>query len=58
MDFSKGVATLKLSKTTKFDDGEFICKAENRVASESCSCIVTVKGDAQIFYLYIHWLPH
>ena len=46
MDFSNGVATLKLMKTTKFDQSEFICKAENRVGSASISCNVTVKGDA------------
>ncbi|KAM4609388.1 titin-like [Polymixia lowei] len=43
MDFSNGVATLKLSKTTKFDHGEYICKAENRVGSASSSCNLTVK---------------
>lgn len=47
MDFSNGVATLKLSKTTKFDHGEYICKAENRVGSASTSCKVTVKGEAR-----------
>lgn len=44
MDFTNGVATLKL-KTTKFDHGEFVCKAENRVGSSTSSCHVTVKGE-------------
>lgn len=43
--FTAGVATLKLSKTTKFDRGEYICKAENRTGSASASCHVMVKGD-------------
>ncbi|MEQ2219931.1 hypothetical protein ILYODFUR_000155 [Ilyodon furcidens] len=43
MDFSNGVATLKLIKTTKSDDGEYTCKAENRVGSASASCSLTVK---------------
>lgn len=43
--FTAGVATLKLSKTTKFDRGEYICKAENRIGSASASCHVMVKGD-------------
>lgn len=51
MDFTKGVATLKLIKTTKFDHGEYICKAENRVGSASVSCNVTVKGDASYVFL-------
>lgn len=44
MDFSNSVATLKLMKTTKFDHGEYICKAENQAGSASTSCNVTVKG--------------
>lgn len=44
-DFTGGVATLKLSKTTKFDRGEYVCKAENCVGSASASCHVSVKGD-------------
>lgn len=43
--FMAGVATLKLSKTTKFDRGEYICQAENRMGSVSASCHVMVKGD-------------
>lgn len=46
MDFTNGVATLKLIKTTKFDHGEYVCKAENRIGSASASCNVMVKGDA------------
>lgn len=46
MDFSDGVATLKLTKTTKFDRGEYVCKAENRVGWASASCNLMVKGDA------------
>lgn len=46
MDFSDGVATLKLTQTTKFDRGEYVCKAENRVGVASASCNVMVKGDA------------
>lgn len=51
MDFTNGVATLKLIKTTKFDHSEYICKAENRVGSASTSCNVTVKGDIRFPYL-------
>ncbi|XP_068457588.1 titin-like [Clinocottus analis] len=42
-DFSNGVATLKLTKTTSCDHGEYVCKAENRVGSASASCHVAVK---------------
>ncbi|KAM4560767.1 titin-like [Fundulus diaphanus] len=47
MDFSNGLATLKLVKATKSDDGEYTCKAENRVGSASASCSVTVKEPAR-----------
>lgn len=47
MDFSDGVATLKLTQTTKFDRGEYVCKAENRVGWASASCNLMVKGDAR-----------
>lgn len=50
MDFSNGIATLNLAKTTKSDDGEYTCKVENRVGSASATCRVTVKGDACILY--------
>lgn len=53
MDFTNGVATLKLIKTTKFDHGEYVCKAENRVGSACTGCTVTVKGDAR-FHTYFH----
>lgn len=46
MDFTNSVATLKLIKTTRFDHGEYICKAENRIGSASAGCKVMVKGDA------------
>lgn len=46
MDFLGGVATLKLTQTTKFDRGEYVCKAENRVGWASASCNLMVKGDA------------
>lgn len=46
MDFTNGVATLQLIKTTKFDHGEYTCKAENRIGSTTSICNVTVKGDA------------
>lgn len=53
MDFSNGVATLKLAKTTKFDLGEYTCQAENRIGSASTSCKVVVKGDARFPYLLL-----
>lgn len=43
--FTAGVATLKLSRTTKFDRGEYVCKAENLIGAASASCHVSVKGD-------------
>ncbi|KAM9710661.1 titin-like [Menidia menidia] len=43
LDFTKGVATLRLTKTAKSDEGEYTCKAENRVGSASDSCKVTVQ---------------
>lgn len=52
MDFANGVATLKLTKTTKFDHGEYVCMVENRVGSASASCNVTVKGDACFPYFF------
>lgn len=54
MDFTNGVATLKLIQTTKFDTSEYICKAENRVGSASASCNVMVKGDACFpYFLFV-----
>lgn len=52
MDFSNGIATLKLIKTTKSDEGEYTCKAENRAGSDSASCSVRVKGDSRILYFF------
>lgn len=46
MDFTNGVATLKLMKTSRFDQGEYVCRAENRVGSASASCDLTLKGEA------------
>lgn len=50
MDFLDGVATLKLTQTTKFDRGEYVCKAENRVGWASASCNLMVKGDARFLF--------
>lgn len=52
MNFTNGVATLTLIKTTKVDHGEYTCKAENRAGSASASCNVTVKGDACFPYFF------
>lgn len=52
MEFANGVATLKLIKTTKFDHGQYACKAENRIGSASASCNVVVKGDACFPYVF------
>lgn len=58
MDFSDGVATLKLTQTTKFDRGEYVCKAENRVGVASASCNVMVKGDACFLFSVCGEPPH
>lgn len=50
MDYLDGVATLKLTQTTKFDRGEYVCKAENRVGWASASCNLLVKGDASFLF--------
>lgn len=44
LEFSKGVACLKLSKATKADIGEYTCKAENKIGSSSTSCKLNVVG--------------
>jgi len=49
MEFFKGTACLKLAKVTKSDIGEYTCKAENSIGSASCSCHLTVQGDAYFF---------
>lgn len=49
MEFFKGTACLKLAKVAKSDIGEYTCKAENSIGSASCSCHVTVQGDANFF---------
>ncbi|KPP72549.1 titin-like, partial [Scleropages formosus] len=43
MEFSRGIACLKLSKVCKSDIGEYTCKAENRIGSASSSCRLTVQ---------------
>uniref|UniRef100_A0A668VHV1 Ig-like domain-containing protein n=1 Tax=Oreochromis aureus TaxID=47969 RepID=A0A668VHV1_OREAU len=42
LEYTKGVACLKLSKATKSDIGEYTCKAENRIGSASSSCRLNV----------------
>uniref|UniRef100_A0A8P4GEM9 Ig-like domain-containing protein n=1 Tax=Dicentrarchus labrax TaxID=13489 RepID=A0A8P4GEM9_DICLA len=42
LEYSKGVACLKLSKATKADIGEYTCKAENRIGSASSTCRLNV----------------
>ncbi|KAF7709182.1 hypothetical protein HF521_016032 [Silurus meridionalis] len=43
IEYSKGVACLKLAKATKADIGEYSCKAENNIGSASSSCHLTVQ---------------
>lgn len=45
LEYSKGVACLKLSKATKADIGEYTCKAENRIGSASSTCRLSVLGE-------------
>lgn len=45
LEYTKGVACLKLSKATKADIGEYTCKAENRIGSASSTCKLNVQGD-------------
>lgn len=58
MDFLDGVAMLKLTQTTKFDRGEYVCKAENRVGRASASCNLMVKGDACFLFSGFGEPPH
>uniref|UniRef100_A0A3B4GAP2 Ig-like domain-containing protein n=1 Tax=Pundamilia nyererei TaxID=303518 RepID=A0A3B4GAP2_9CICH len=44
LEYTKGVACLKLSKATKSDIGEYTCKAENRIGSASSSCRLNVQA--------------
>lgn len=44
LEYTKGVACLKLSKATKADIGEYSCKAENRIGATSSSCRLNVLG--------------
>ncbi|KAJ8416945.1 hypothetical protein AAFF_G00328230, partial [Aldrovandia affinis] len=43
MEYTGGIACLKLSKSTKTDIGEYTCKAENSIGSASSSCHLTVQ---------------
>uniref|UniRef100_A0A3Q2FHW9 Ig-like domain-containing protein n=1 Tax=Cyprinodon variegatus TaxID=28743 RepID=A0A3Q2FHW9_CYPVA len=52
MDFSDGIATLKLLKAAKSDEGEYSCQAENRAGSASASCTVTVRGDTHLLFFF------
>lgn len=45
LEYTKGVACLKLSKATKADIGEYTCKAENRIGSASSTCRLSVLGE-------------
>uniref|UniRef100_A0A672I7T9 Ig-like domain-containing protein n=1 Tax=Salarias fasciatus TaxID=181472 RepID=A0A672I7T9_SALFA len=45
LEFSKGVSSLKLTKASKADIGEYTCKAENRIGSASSTCRVNVLGN-------------
>lgn len=47
LEYTKGVACLKLSKATKADIGEYTCKAENRIGSASSTCKLNVLGEHQ-----------
>lgn len=49
LEYSKGIACLKLSKATKADIGEYTCKAENRIGSASSTCRLNVLGERLIF---------
>lgn len=44
LEYSKGVACLKLSKASKADIGEYTCKAENKIGSTSSTCRLNVLG--------------
>lgn len=49
LEYTKGVACLKLSKATKADIGEYTCKAENRIGSASSTCRLSVLGEHLTF---------
>lgn len=49
LEYSKGVACLKLSKATKADIGEYTCKAENNIGSASSTCKLNVQGNDVLF---------
>ena len=44
LDFVDGVASLKLSKASASDAGDYSCRAENRVGSASSGCRLDVHG--------------
>lgn len=48
IEYSKGVACLKLAKATKADIGEYTCKAENNIGSAASSCHLTVQGECYV----------
>lgn len=50
LEYTKGVACLKLSKASKADIGEYTCKAENRIGSASSSCRLNVLGEHLKFF--------
>lgn len=56
LEYSKGVACLKLSKATKADIGEYTCKAENRIGSASSNCRLDVLGKVPCFHLSSYFL--
>lgn len=53
LEYTKGVACLKLSKATKADVGEYTCKAENKIGSASSTCRINVLGDHTLTHLQI-----
>lgn len=48
IEFTRGIASLKLSKAAKTDAGEYTIKAENSIGSASSSCRLTVQGETSI----------
>uniref|UniRef100_A0A3B3Q791 Uncharacterized protein n=1 Tax=Paramormyrops kingsleyae TaxID=1676925 RepID=A0A3B3Q791_9TELE len=48
IEFTRGIASLKLSKAVQTDADEYTCKAENSIGSASSSCRLTVQGETSI----------